>query len=155
MLKNLLKNKFNTNSLNDLFSIIISGFIALYFLIGFPMYLLIERDLELNGLISIATVAQEGTQNTKSGIYRTVKAEYIVNNKSYKHWFSDNNLKIGDKTKILYSPLFPSYSRSYKNKEISWNTNILFRLFIFYFFGLFSAIICYNSYKKYCLKTNL
>ena len=118
-------------------AISIPAVMALFSLVGFPVMVILDRDLQLNGKTVPATVVAYkltfGKQNLKIHNY---KVRYLAGSARRQVWvyWKDDRLRPGDRLDLVYSPLFTRYAMPAQRTPDPWNRSlvprILARLFI-------------------------
>ncbi len=131
-------------------ALLIPGALALY-LFTFPVWVALDRDLQLHGIRTSGRVIGHKTSYTKGGepIYNH-RVCYEVKLERHCGWVKGaSNSVAGGEIDIIYAPLLPSYAASATQKLDPWNQNLLGRSLAAVFVGLGGCGMVFGFVRRF------
>jgi len=116
----------------------------------FPVYVFLERDMQLNGKHADGKVVAYRKTYAKSGqAIHNCRVRFTADGKSYMAWvYCRNTVSPGDTVEIIYAPLFPRHARFAARFPDPWDQNLFVRMLAHLFIGICSGVITISIYRR-------
>jgi hypothetical protein len=119
-------------------------------LVLFPIYVVIQRDLQLNGKKVIAHVVgyKQTLTKTEEAIHN-YHVQFKVGVKTRRAWVDTGGHPFSkDTIEIVYAPLFPYRARVADHTADPWDQNLVIRSLAMVFISVASIIVSFGIYQR-------
>ena len=116
----------------------------------FPVYVLLERNLQLNGKKTFGNIiAYSETYAKNKDIIHNYQVSFTVNNKEYSVWiYSSPKYNLSGKMEVVYVPEFPWYAKSANRKLDQWDDNLFVRSLVVIFIAFVTGGITIGFFYR-------
>jgi hypothetical protein len=131
-------------------AMLVPACLSLY-LFFFPILVMLERDLQLNGKTTTGCiVAYKLTYTKRRDPIHNYRVRFNVGSRTYFVWVdsASNPVKKGD-IEVVYAPAFPKYAKVAGKRWDPWNQNLLLRSLAALFISSVSGVMTWGVFRRY------
>jgi hypothetical protein len=135
-----------------LLAALLPAYLAVFSLIGFPIRVVLERDIQNNGVRVDGAVAEYRLTHGKRGLkIHNYRVRYEAESQSFSTWIyrADADRKPGDSVSLYYAPLFPRYAKPGRLHGDPWDDNLVVRSLAHLFIGGVCLAMMVLFYRRY------
>lgn len=133
-------------------AISIPAVMAAFSLVGFPVMVILDRDLQLHGKTAPGTVKAYkltfGKRNLKIHNYRVQYTAGSAVRRVWVYWKNDR-LKPGDRLDVVYSPMFTRYALPARKTPDPWDRSLVPRILARLFIGGVCSVMAVGFFRRF------
>jgi hypothetical protein len=116
----------------------------------FPVYLLLQRDIQLHGKQVTGRIVEHKLKQYKSGTpLHWYRVQFQADTATVKAWIDTGSRRITSGTlEVIYAPIFPGFARFAGQGADPWNQNLLVRVMAVCFISGWAIVMMIGFYQR-------